>query len=140
MEATASATRKGSSSSGGPTGLPEGTAQNPQARVQMSPRIMKVAVPCSQHSPMLGQRALSQTVWRSSVRMMRFRSWYRSPPRNLTRNQSGRGCAPGGGTSGAGELEMILNGVPMEFARNAYFTRFRRSTQTYTFGEFRFTY
>ena len=36
--------------------------QNPHARVQMSPRIMKVAVPCSQHSPMLGQRALSHTV------------------------------------------------------------------------------
>jgi len=85
---------------------------------------------------MLGQRALSQTVWRSSVRMMRFRSWYRSPPRNLTRNQSGRGCAPGGG---AGELEMIWNGVAMEFARNAYFTRFLRSTQTQTFSEFRFT-
>jgi aspartate carbamoyltransferase catalytic subunit len=47
---------------GGPAGLPEGTAQKPQARVQMSPRIMKVAVPCSQHSPMLGQRADSQTV------------------------------------------------------------------------------
>jgi len=43
-----------------------------QARVQMSPRIMKVAVPWSQHSPMFGQRALSQTVCRSSVRMMRF--------------------------------------------------------------------
>src|ERR1700731_180768 len=100
----------------------------------MSPRIMKVAVPCSQHSPMLGQRALSQTVCRSSVRMMRFRSWYRSPPRNLTRNQSGRGCAPAGGTSGAGEFEIIVSGVAMEFALNAYFTRFLRSTQTHPIG------
>src|SRR6266480_2201098 len=58
-----------------PSGKPVGTAQNPQARVQMSPNIINVAVPCSQHSPMLGQRALSQTVCKSSVRMMRFTSW-----------------------------------------------------------------
>ncbi len=61
--------------SGGAAGLPDGTAQNPQARVQIFPRIMNVAVRCSQHSPMLGQRALSQTVLRPSVRMMRFKSW-----------------------------------------------------------------
>jgi len=57
----------------------------------------------------------------------------------LDAQPSGRGCTPGGGTSGAGELEMIWNGVAMEFARNAYFTRFLRSTQTQTFSEFRFT-
>src|SRR5579863_616088 len=110
MRATASATRNGSSSSGGPAGLPEGTAQKPQALVQISPKIMNVAVPCSQHSPILGQRALSQTVCKSRVRMMRFRSWYRSPPKNFTRSHSGRGCAPGGGTAGAVELEMIWKG------------------------------
>ena len=75
MRSTASATRSGSCSSGGPAGLPEGTAQKPQARVQMFPRIMNVAVRCSQHSPMFGQRALSHTVLSPSVRMMRFRSW-----------------------------------------------------------------
>ena len=71
---TACATRSGSSASGGPAGRPEGTAQNPQARVQILPRIMKVAVRCSQHSPWFGQRALSHTVCRSSERMMRFKS------------------------------------------------------------------
>ena len=39
------------------------TAQNPQARVQRSPAIMKVAVPPLQHSQRLGHCALSQTVW-----------------------------------------------------------------------------
>ena len=38
------------------------TLQNAQARVQVSPMIMKVACFFSQHSPMLGQRASSQTV------------------------------------------------------------------------------
>ncbi len=43
-------------------GLPVLTLQKPQRRVQVSPRIMKVAVPRSQHSPMFGQLASSQTV------------------------------------------------------------------------------
>ena len=38
------------------------TAQKRQPRVQVSPIIMKVAVPLFQHSPMFGQRASSQTV------------------------------------------------------------------------------
>ena len=38
------------------------TLQKAQARVQISPMIMKVACFLSQHSPMLGQRASSQTV------------------------------------------------------------------------------
>ena len=58
---TASATRRGSSSSN-QVGRPVLTAQNPQARVQVSPRIMIVAVRWSQHSPMFGQWASSQTV------------------------------------------------------------------------------
>src|ERR1700727_4028259 len=110
MRAAASATRNGSSSSGGPTGFPEDTAQNPHARVQMSPKIMNVAVPCSQHSPILGQRALSHTVCRSSVRIVRFNSWYFGPPKNFTRSQDGRGCADGGGT---GLLPMIVKGDDM---------------------------
>src|ERR1700722_15279772 len=114
MRATASATRKGSSSSGGAAGLPLGTAQNPQARVQIFPKIMKVAVPCSQHSPMFGQRALSHTVFNSSVRIRRFKSWYLGPLKNLTRSHSGLGCAAGsidapGGCAGT-EFEMMLNG------------------------------
>jgi len=45
-------------------GRPVGTAQKAQLRVHVFPRIMKVAVRRSQHSPIFGQRALSQTVWR----------------------------------------------------------------------------
>jgi len=45
----ASATRSGSSGSNG-KGFAVVTAQNPQARVQRSPAIMKVAVPLLQHS------------------------------------------------------------------------------------------
>ena len=44
-------------------GSPVLTAQKPHARVHTSPRIMKVAVPRFQHSPMFGQRASSHTVW-----------------------------------------------------------------------------
>ena len=47
-------------------------AQNPQFRVHTLPRIMKVAVPRAQHSPMFGQRASSQTVFRASSRRMCF--------------------------------------------------------------------
>jgi hypothetical protein len=61
MARTASATRLGSSQSM-ERGRPVRTAQKRQERVHTSPRIMKVAVPCPQHSPMLGQRASSQTV------------------------------------------------------------------------------
>ena len=65
--ATASATRAGSSSSSG-SGRPVRTLQKAQARVQVSPMIMKVAWRLSQHSPMLGQRASSQTVTSLSSR------------------------------------------------------------------------
>src|SRR5262245_34999879 len=58
---TASATRFGSSSSNA-NGFAVVTAQNPHARVQRSPAIMKVAVPWLQHSHRLGHCALSQTV------------------------------------------------------------------------------
>ncbi len=49
ISATASATRSGSSRSTSP-GRPVFTSQNPQARVQVSPSSMKVAVPEAQHS------------------------------------------------------------------------------------------
>src|SRR6476660_2381172 len=58
---TASATRFGSSSSNA-NGFAVVTAQNPHARVQRSPAIMKVAVPWLQHSQRFGHCALSQTV------------------------------------------------------------------------------
>ena len=65
------ATRSGSSGSF-QVGLPVCTLQKPQRRVQTSPRIMKVAVPRSQHSPTLGQLASSQTVWRLSPSIVCF--------------------------------------------------------------------
>ena len=46
------------------SGLPVCVLQNLQQRVQMSPPIMKVAVPLPQHSPILGQRPLLQMVCR----------------------------------------------------------------------------
>ena len=58
---TACATRCGSSSSNA-KGFAVVTAQNPHARVQRSPAIMKVAVPWLQHSQRFGHCALSQTV------------------------------------------------------------------------------
>jgi hypothetical protein len=66
------ATRSGSSGSF-QVGLPVWTLQKPQRRVQTSPRIMKVAVPRSQHSPTLGQLASWQTVWRLSSSIAAFR-------------------------------------------------------------------
>ena len=62
-EWTASATRAGSSGSRG-EGFPFFTAQKPQVRVQVSPRMRNVAVLRDQHSPTLGHRALWQIVWR----------------------------------------------------------------------------
>ena len=67
--AVASATRAGSSGSSA-TGSPVLTLQNVQARVQVSPMIMKVACSLSQHSPMLGQPASSHTVCRPLSRMI----------------------------------------------------------------------
>lgn len=55
IKAMDSATWVGSSISNG-SGLPVCVLQNLQQRVQMSPPIMKVAVPLPQHSPILGQR------------------------------------------------------------------------------------
>ncbi len=71
MRFTCVATRSGSSGSF-QLGLPVFTLQKPQRRVQTSPRIMKVAVPRSQHSPTLGQFASSQTVCRLSSRIIDF--------------------------------------------------------------------
>src|SRR5665647_1780985 len=58
-----SASRADSRGSGG-SGLPVFVAQNLQALVHISPRIIKVAVPLFQHSPMLGQFPLVQIVCR----------------------------------------------------------------------------
>ncbi len=81
MARTASVTRRGSSSSNH-DGRPVLTEQKPQARVQVSPSSMKVAVPRLQHSPRLGQRASSQTVFRRlRVTDCRVRANWVSSPR-----------------------------------------------------------
>ena len=51
-------------------GKPVFTLQKAQARVQVSPMIMKVACFFSQHSPMFGQPASSHTVCRPFARMI----------------------------------------------------------------------
>ena len=71
MRATERATRAGSSGSFH-VGLPVRTLQKPQRRVHVSPRIMNVAVPRSQHSPTFGQAASWQTVCRFSARICVF--------------------------------------------------------------------
>ena len=66
------------------------TAQKPQARVQRSPAIMKVAVPLLQHSQWFGHLALSQTVWSfNSSSKPRVRAKL-SEVGNLMRSHSGK--------------------------------------------------
>src|SRR5450432_3635303 len=84
----ASATRCGSSQSIA-SGLPVATAQKPQLLVHVLPKIIKVAVPAPQHSPMLGQLPLSQIVCSLCSLTIFLTLRYSSPIGNLTRNQSG---------------------------------------------------
>ncbi len=88
------ATRPGSKASTS-CGLPVITLQKPQLRVQMFPKIMKVAVPSPQHSPMLGQWPLSQMVWSLCSETMFRTSRYASPVGNFTRNHLGLGVRTG---------------------------------------------
>src|SRR5439155_16961213 len=60
-----------------------------QFRVQMSPRIMNVAVASSQHSPMLGQCASSQTEWRFHSRSRLLRRMWLGPPGARTLSHAG---------------------------------------------------
>ena len=92
MPSRARAVFSGSRGSVSPPGSPVFTAQKRQPRVHVSPRIMMVAVPCPQHSKMLGQRASSQTVCRSRLRISSRSAlnWACcSPAGRRTRNQSG---------------------------------------------------
>src|SRR4051812_24073402 len=88
MRATWRATRAGSSGSF-QVGLPVLTWQKPQRRVHVSPRIMNVAVPRSQHSPMFGQAASWQTVCRLSSAIFALSSRYIGPPGMGTLNHLG---------------------------------------------------
>src|SRR5829696_1972541 len=86
--ATERATRAGSSGSFH-VGVPVMTWQKPQRRVQVSPRIMNVAVPRSQHSPMFGQAASWHTVLRLFSLMVWFSSRYFGEPGAGTLYQAG---------------------------------------------------
>ncbi len=65
------------------------TLQKAQARVQVSPMIMKVACRFSQHSPILGQPASSQTVTSPCSRTIFWVSVQALEPGAFTRIQSG---------------------------------------------------
>ena len=54
-----------------------------------------MAVPRSQHSPMFGQLASSQTVWRSSCRISRLSRMYSGLPGGRTISQRGFGWRAG---------------------------------------------
>ncbi len=82
------ATRIGSAMSTVP-GQPVLTLQYEHALVHVSPKIMNVAVPLSQHSPIFGQAASSQTVFRLAFLIFLRISRKFSPPGALTLNQSG---------------------------------------------------
>src|ERR1700756_4211236 len=86
--ATLRAPRAGSSGSFH-VGLPVFTLQNPQRRVHVSPRIMNVAVPRCQHSPMLGQAASWHTVCRFSASIRRLSWRHLGPPGAGTLNHGG---------------------------------------------------
>src|SRR6266508_2169295 len=68
----------------------------------MSPRIMKVAVRSSQHSPMLGQWASSQTECRFHRRISPFRRRTFAPPGARTLSHGGLGESVGRDASRTG--------------------------------------
>ena len=71
------------------SGLPVFTPQKPQERVQMLPRIINVAVPSPQHSPILGQLPLAQIVFNLYLSTKPLSSVYFLPTGNFTRNHFG---------------------------------------------------
>src|SRR5436190_4865711 len=96
-----SARWRGSSASGA-SGRPCATSQKGQRRVQMSPRIMNVAVPLPKHSPMFGHEASSHTVCRLCRRSTSLISWKRELGlAALTRIHAGLGSGALGTMSGA---------------------------------------
>src|SRR6266511_2589131 len=80
----------------------------------MSPRIMKVAVRSSQHSPMLGQWASSQTECRFHRRISPFRRRKVGPPGARTLSQGGLGESVGRGASRRGRgtpITLVLSSL-----------------------------
>ena len=71
------------------SGLPVLTPQKPQERVHIFPRIINVAVPSPQHSPMFGQLPLVQIVFNLYLSTKLLNSVYFLPTGNFTRNHLG---------------------------------------------------
>jgi hypothetical protein len=71
------------------SGLPVFTPQKPQERVQTFPKIIKVAVPSPQHSPMFGQLPEVQMVFRLYLSTNPRNSVYFCPMGNFTFNHFG---------------------------------------------------
>ena len=73
------------------SGRPVCTPQNPQDRVQMFPKIINVAVPSPQHSPIFGQLPDVQIVWRLYLSTSPLSSVYFFPVGSFTRSHFGFG-------------------------------------------------
>ena len=71
------------------SGLPVFTPQKPHDLVQILPKIIKVAVPSPQHSPILGQLPLVQIVFNLYLSTNPLSSVYFFPTGSFTRSQSG---------------------------------------------------
>ena len=71
------------------SGLPVFTPQNPHDLVQIFPKIINVAVPSPQHSPMLGQLPDEQIVFSLYLSTRPLISEYFFPVGNFTLIQSG---------------------------------------------------
>src|SRR5690606_10997150 len=89
------ATFSGSSQSIVP-GRPVFTPQNPHERVQTFPKIMKVAVPSPQHSPIFGQLPEVQMVCNWYLSTKPRLSEYFLPVGNLARSHLGSGVTGAG--------------------------------------------
>ena len=73
------------------SGLPVFTPQNPHDLVQIFPKIIKVAVPSPQHSPMLGQLPEAQIVLSLYLSTNSLNSVYFLPIGSLTLSHFGLG-------------------------------------------------
>src|SRR5690606_8354028 len=78
------------------SGRPVFTPQNPQERVQMFPKIINVAVPSPQHSPILGQLPDVQMVFSLYLSTKPLNSVYFFPVGSFTLNHLGLGCLSSG--------------------------------------------
>ncbi|MCY1491555.1 hypothetical protein D9M68_253430 [compost metagenome] len=103
----------GSSTSSG-FGRPWPTSQNGQRRVQMSPMIMKVAVPPEKHSPRFGQDASSQTLCSLCLRSSCLMRSTSGDTGMRTRIQSG--------FFGSSSVGMIFTGMRATFSAPRNFT------------------